>query len=97
MTMPLPDPALLPVADHAPQSSAPSDAELAVGARRGDDLSYTAPKCSSQGTIHSIPESANVDPRAQENLHQRRGTALATAYVRHSMRMCRVIWPLLSQ
>ena len=40
MTMPLPDPALSPVADHPLQPSVPSDAELAARARQGDDLAF---------------------------------------------------------
>jgi RNA polymerase sigma-70 factor, ECF subfamily len=39
MTMPLPKPALLPVADPT-EPSAPSDAELATRARHGDDLAF---------------------------------------------------------
>ena len=43
-------------------------------------------------------EMISFTPVKKENRHQRRGTALAPASnVRHSMRMCRVIWPLLSQ
>ena len=38
--MPLADPAPSPAADHPAQLSAPSDAELATRARRGDDLAF---------------------------------------------------------